>query len=681
MKIGLILSLLILAGLTAAPAQTPAAESSSRSQFGIFGNFSLNQHSADFQQLAADIPNCCPKFRSGDGSGVSLGLLYARPLADDLSLVFRLAYASLGGTLSEDEATTVWNPSTNSSVNGNFEHIVEAQLASIGLEPLLSFELIPALKLLGGIRLAYVLESSFDQREEITQPSFGTFPDTDSRIRNAFDGDIPEASSLQLAVMGGVSYDLPMNKDRSLLLAPELTYSYALSPVAENLSWNVHSLRIGLALKIAPENRSEAVNIEIPAETSPDQPVAVVEPPVATPPGPTLLADVHAVAVDAAGQELPAAVLRIEEFLSEQMKPLLNYVFFEESAAELPSRYRKLAPDAVAAFKEEELRDQGTLATYYHVLNIIGRRMLDNPSASISLVGCNADFGDEAGNSALSLARARTVRSYLHTVWGIDTARIALRQRNLPLKASSNKDADGRAENRRVEIVSSDWNILRPIVINDTIRQATPPLLRFYPQVRADAGVQTWRLTSHQRGAELFAADGDRDIPASIDWPINERLDRWPSLEGSLNYDLAVQDQGGRELSSGLKTLPVELISLRRKQQEGSGDKRIDRYSLILFDFDNAQLSSANRRISELIRERIQPGSIVTIRGFTDRKGEADYNRDLSERRAQTLARELDVPAAQSRGLGEEILLYDNDLPEGRFYCRTVEILVETPFE
>jgi hypothetical protein len=30
-------------------------------------------------------------------------------------------------------------------------------------------------------------------------------------------------------------------------------------------------------------------------------------------------------------------------------------------------------------------------------------------------------------------------------------------------------------------------------------------------------------------------------------------------------------------------------------------------------------------------------------------------------------------------GVGESTLLYPNDSPEGRFYCRTVQVLIETP--
>jgi outer membrane protein OmpA-like peptidoglycan-associated protein len=62
--------------------------------------------------------------------------------------------------------------------------------------------------------------------------------------------------------------------------------------------------------------------------------------------------------------------------------------------------------------------------------------------------------------------------------------------------------------------------------------------------------------------------------------------------------------------------------------------------------------------------------------------GEADYNQKLSERRAASvhdLLREfLPNAAIRSEGVGESQLLFDNTLPEGRFYCRTVQILVET---
>jgi len=34
---------------------------------------------------------------------------------------------------------------------------------------------------------------------------------------------------------------------------------------------------------------------------------------------------------------------------------------------------------------------------------------------------------------------------------------------------------------------------------------------------------------------------------------------------------------------------------------------------------------------------------------------------------------------ASATGTGKQTLQFDNDLPEGRFYCRTVNVIVSTP--
>jgi outer membrane protein OmpA-like peptidoglycan-associated protein len=67
------------------------------------------------------------------------------------------------------------------------------------------------------------------------------------------------------------------------------------------------------------------------------------------------------------------------------------------------------------------------------------------------------------------------------------------------------------------------------------------------------------------------------------------------------------------------------------------------------------------------------------VNGYTDKLGDEEINERISERRARSVARRLNIPGAKVEGLGESELLYDNDLPEGRYYCRTVQIIIETP--
>jgi hypothetical protein len=76
---------------------------------------------------------------------------------------------------------------------------------------------------------------------------------------------------------------------------------------------------------------------------------------------------------------------------------------------------------------------------YAHTLNIIGRRLRDNPEASIKIVGCNSDRGEEHNRKDLSRSRAEEVKAYLKYIWGIEASRMELEARNRPAVASARK--------------------------------------------------------------------------------------------------------------------------------------------------------------------------------------------------------------------------------------------------
>jgi outer membrane protein OmpA-like peptidoglycan-associated protein len=69
------------------------------------------------------------------------------------------------------------------------------------------------------------------------------------------------------------------------------------------------------------------------------------------------------------------------------------------------------------------------------------------------------------------------------------------------------------------------------------------------------------------------------------------------------------------------------------------------------------------------------------VAGFADKYsgGSEENSQRLSLERAQAVAKFLGAPNTDVRGNGQTPLLYDNSLPEGRVYSRTVLITVETP--
>ena len=110
-------------------------------------------------------------------------------------------------------------------------------------------------------------------------------------------------------------------------------------------------------------------------------------------------------------------------------------------------------------------------------------------------------------------------------------------------------------------------------------------------------------------------------------------------------------------------------------------DLAFDRFNLITFEYNQAGLSPASRKIAEMIKNRISPKSTVKVVGYTDRLGDEDHNLKLSAARAKQSAKALGIPQDNAVGGGENTELFDNNLPEGRFYSRTVEINITTPID
>ena len=105
----------------------------------------------------------------------------------------------------------------------------------------------------------------------------------------------------------------------------------------------------------------------------------------------------------------------------------------------------------------------------------------------------------------------------------------------------------------------------------------------------------------------------------------------------------------------------------------------------ILFGFNRSELSpeaeSSVREISDVI-QKDAPNRSVLVEGHTDSVGSDIYNRNLSERRADTVARALirngtDRRNVSSKGFGEAHPLASNDSASGRARNRRGEIVIE----
>jgi outer membrane protein OmpA-like peptidoglycan-associated protein len=272
------------------------------------------------------------------------------------------------------------------------------------------------------------------------------------------------------------------------------------------------------------------------------------------------------------------------------------------------------------------------------------------------------------------------VKKYLRERWGIDDQRIRTGSVDVPAIVSNDEYREGREENRRVEIGSNTPSLLAPVVHERFLEYS--PLQReqdFSVQVLRRERAVRWtidvmrgdRVIATKQGAAPFP---DR-VPVAVDSSVMIALGREIQPSDSLQGRVRVTQDDGSVVEAWCR-FPI------RKSQN---TYELSRLSLIVFDFDRADITPVNKDMMQrFVREAVRPQSRISIVGSTDRLGEADHNKTLSQNRADAVKAFIvqTRPGANIDGcvgVGASRLPYDNDVPEGRYYCRTVAITVQTP--
>jgi outer membrane protein OmpA-like peptidoglycan-associated protein len=461
----------------------------------------------------------------------------------------------------------------------------------------------------------------------------------------------------------GVGYEIPLSSAASttqINLSPFISYQpyFGQSPRSIE-SWTMTTVRAGIALKFGKAHKV------ISAAAAP---MAVAPPVVA----------------DVTFSVREPKTVPLKRQVSETL-PLLNAIFFEDGSNSIPSRYVTLSREQASAFKEDQLQEEQSvtmsgrsarqLNVYHNILNILGDRMRANPGVTISLSGAPAGDGK---------VMAESIKQYLVINFGIDASRISTRARSKPVNPSEHPGGNKelvllRAEDRRVDIESTSPELLmevgggmmRPININAT--QTDP--LDSYVILNVDGAKKqfnSWsvNITDDKGVSQHYGPfTNDQESVSGIKI-VGDRP------EGDYKVTMIGEGKNGMTVT---KESTIHLIRQDVTIQKGF------RYSIV-FDFDRATtIASYNKLLIDVVSPLIADGSTVIIHGHTDIIGEEDYNQKLSDSRAQQSQKILESSLAASGkntvkfetlGFGEDTSHspFDNNLPEERFYNRTVVI-------
>lgn len=651
MKYLIISAIVLIAFQSSAEAQSQEVQYETPTwRFGLAGAANANYYQGTTQNLTGNLMTLQP-FGHGDGVGLFLApsIEYHRP-ESVFGFKLQAGFDSRRGTF--DQVTSPCNCPLDLST----------ELSYLTIEP--SIRVAPFKSnfyLYAGPRIAFGMDKSFEYNVGVNPD----FPNS-SQPTNV-KGDFSEMEKTQISMQIGTGLDIPISSASSrtqFMISPFISYHPYMGQTPRSIeTWNITTIRAGVAIKFGKGKR-----IDTPAP----QPVAVA-------PLPSVNFSVNS------PENAPADRVFIESF------PLRNYVFFNQESASIPNRYILLNREQASDFNDSRIdrldetsaasRSARQMSIYYNILNILGDRMVKNPTSSITLVGSSATGEQDA------TMRAESVKEYLVDIFEINASRITTQGRTSPNLPSMQRQGGEqlallRQEDTRVSIESSSAALLRAF---RTGPATTQPITSSTAQEAPTDSYVTFNVGNASRifnSWRMKVEDDEGDIQnfgpyteASVSLPGATILgDR---SNGRYTVTMIGETEDGRTVS---RESTVDVVRWEPATMEVG-----TRYSVI-YEFDNSTASAGEERfLIDVVAPSIPAGATVRIHGFTDTIGDTAHNLLLSRARASNARSILERALTganrtgvrfESEGFGESGSRspFGNTQPEERFYNRTVLI-------
>jgi len=479
---------------------------------------------------------------------------------------------------------------------------------------------------------------------------------------------------LSAKAVAGLGVDFNINKQISVPL--EFTWRWQKSDLldmelggAMKIVGDMYSsATVGLTYKFGYKNEKPKQEVLTPA------PVAVIE------------AEPVVVFTVNAPSNLPVE-RRVREIF-----PIRNYVFFDLGSTDIPDRYVLLKKNQVADFREDQLeifapkklsgRSDRQMTVYYNILNILGDRMVKNPSTTIQLVG-SSEKGPEDGRKM-----AESIKIYLVNVFGIDASRIITEGQTKPDIPSEQPGGTQdlvllREGDRRVSIESSSPVLLmefqsgpnaplKPVEITTSMEAPTDSYISFKVEAEKDA-LTSWKfeVTDDKGNVQYFGPYTEYTMTVPSKSILGDRP------EGDYKVTMIGLTKSGRTIKK--ETTAHMVLWTPPRNEEGM------RFSVIYEFNESKAINIYEKYLTDIVTPKIPVNGKVIIHGYTDIIGDDAHNLELSLARAndvRTILEKSLKDAGRSDvkfevyGTGEDEKLspFENKYPEERFYNRSVII-------
>lgn len=625
--------------------------------FGLAAGANVNFYQGSTQELndALTVPTA---FHDGMGLG-----LFAAPEIEIFrpgthwGFMLAGAYDSRKGTF--DEISTPCNCPAD----------LNTKITYISVEPSLKYAPFKSgFYLFGGPRFAFNMTKTFTYSLGIN-PAY-----PDQQATADVKGDFSNVNTSLISMQVGAGIDIPLTNYFSrtqLVFSPFVSFHPYFGQDPRSIeTWNVTTLRAGAALKIG---RGRVIKPK------------VIEEVIITPEN-TEVFDTKVIFSVNSPENIPTERKVTEVF------PIRNYVFFDIGSTEIPDRYVQLKKEQVKEFTENDVvlytpennsgRSQRQMIVYYNILNILGVRMNENPTATITLIGAS-----EKGK-ADGLLMSESVKKYLVDVFAIAPERIKTEGRDKPkLPSQQNGQTTELAlhleGDRRVSIESSSPVLLlefqsgpeaplKPVVIKEVEEAPIDSYVTFFAD-GADESFESWSLEiTDENGVKQSYGPYTQEYVA-----ISGKSLLGTRSEGDFNVKMVGKTKNGYVVQ---KDTTVHMVLWAQPIED-----ELMRFS-VLYGFNESKANNLyDKYLTDIVVPKIPAGGKVIIHGHTDLIGEAGYNQQLSLDRANDVQNIMEKELQRLNrsdvtfvvmGMGEDLSTapFANKYPEERFYNRTVII-------
>jgi hypothetical protein len=417
-------------------------------------------------------------------------------LHDDIALSARISLAfGSGGFLSRpyndtaaiDRSTGLLTPSLN-------EFQIDATETNALGEAIVSYNVTNRWLLRGGAWMQYRIASDFVQTERVVSPSSLVFPENTTAERVIQSGSALSSGNIKYGFLLGIARDIPIS--RGFTLRPELLARCDMNALGRDLG--LRSFMFGGSMSVSLDLGDDPLELDRPPATS-DTTIVLT--------GRSKIdAMVDLFSVDTLDVRSDTAIIQTEHTLYRSFLQLPTVIFFDKGSDTIPARFAS-SGDTIGTLSSVSPAGRDPVAIYRNLLDIIGRRLLENESWSVRLEG----FTGAGETATLARRRAERIQNYLNEIWTIDRSRMKITEGTSPCRQYIDVRHGG------VEIASPTPQVIAPVLYQWAAETYAVPHIGLSRKISSALGVRDWRVVVTRGNEEIAVFSSEDALSSSVD--------------------------------------------------------------------------------------------------------------------------------------------------------------------